>query len=184
MLFHFEKDSNNYPNSTFLWHGSLIFTQKQKEISQILLKPNFKAFWQSEEGFQRCSFLYPSPPPRDFIPPKSPGLIGLKSFMRHHKKMWKQKFLFWYIFLKCTRREGLRNTESYENISRSPWRFTRPSLKNVYHCHNPKRINFTKILLGLSHLWDLRLKFVSFLSSSGIRMGRIKNFSDRLYNFV
>ena len=32
---------------------------KQKEISQTLLKPNFKAFWQSEEGFQRCGFLYP-----------------------------------------------------------------------------------------------------------------------------
>ena len=31
---------------------------KQKEISQISLKPNFKAFWQSEEGFQRCGFLY------------------------------------------------------------------------------------------------------------------------------
>ena len=48
---------------------------KQKEISQILFKPNFKAFWQSGEGFQRCGFLYP--PPGDFIPPKSPGLIGL-----------------------------------------------------------------------------------------------------------
>ena len=31
---------------------------KQKEISQLLLKPNFKAFWQSEEGFQMCVFLY------------------------------------------------------------------------------------------------------------------------------
>ena len=50
---------------------------KQKEISQILLKPNFKAFWQSEAGFQKCGFLYPSSRLRDFIPPKSPGLIGL-----------------------------------------------------------------------------------------------------------
>ena len=25
MLFHFEKYSNNYPNSTFLWHAPLIF---------------------------------------------------------------------------------------------------------------------------------------------------------------
>ena len=25
---------------------------KQKKMSQILLKPNFKAIWQSEEGFQ------------------------------------------------------------------------------------------------------------------------------------
>ena len=49
---------------------------KQKEISQILFKANFKAFWQSE-GFQRCGFLYPPLPSRDFMPPKSPGLIGL-----------------------------------------------------------------------------------------------------------
>ena len=47
---------------------------KQKEISQILLKPNFKVFWQSEEGFQRCGFLSP---PLDFIPAKSPGLREL-----------------------------------------------------------------------------------------------------------
>ena len=35
---------------------------KQKEMSQILLKLNFKAFWQSEEGLQRCDILYPPPP--------------------------------------------------------------------------------------------------------------------------
>ena len=51
---------------------------RPKEISQILLKPNFKAFWQSAEGFQRCGFLYP-PLSRDFISPKSPGLIGLRT---------------------------------------------------------------------------------------------------------
>ena len=91
MLFHFEKDSNNNPNSTFLWHAPLIYTHiihvyaeyesitfKQKEISQKLLKPNFKAFWQSEEGFQRDGFLYAPSPPRDFMPPKSQDLTGLK----------------------------------------------------------------------------------------------------------
>ena len=54
---------------------------KQKEISQILLKPNFKAFGQSEEGFQSWGFL--SLLPWDFIPPKSPGLIGLIKFDFH-----------------------------------------------------------------------------------------------------
>ena len=48
---------------------------KQKEISQILPKPDFKAFRQSEKGFQRCGFLYL--PLGDFILPLSPGLIGL-----------------------------------------------------------------------------------------------------------
>ena len=47
---------------------------KQKEISQILFKPNFQEISESEEGFQKCGFLYLS---RDFIPPKSLGLIGL-----------------------------------------------------------------------------------------------------------
>ena len=29
---------------------------KQKEISEVLVKPNLKAFWQSEKGFQKCGF--------------------------------------------------------------------------------------------------------------------------------
>ena len=49
---------------------------EQKEISQLLLKPNFKALSESEEGFQRCGFPCPFPSPY-FIPPKNPGLIGL-----------------------------------------------------------------------------------------------------------
>ena len=32
---------------------------KQKEKSQVLLKPNFKAFSQSEVSFQRCDPLSP-----------------------------------------------------------------------------------------------------------------------------
>ena len=42
---------------------------KQKEISQILLRPNFKVFWQSEQGFQRCGFVYAPPLPAEFYTP-------------------------------------------------------------------------------------------------------------------
>ena len=36
---------------------------KQKEISEVLVKPNLKAFWQSERGFQKCGFC-----PGIFVP--------------------------------------------------------------------------------------------------------------------
>ena len=63
---------------------------KQKEISQISLKPNFKSFSQLEEGFRRCGFV---PPPRYFILLKSPGLIGLKLQVCSFES-------FFYIFLR------------------------------------------------------------------------------------
>ena len=63
---------------------------KQKEISQISLKPNFKVFSQSEERFQRCGFV---PSPRDFIRLKSRGLIGLKLQICSFES-------FFYIFLR------------------------------------------------------------------------------------
>ena len=68
---------------------------KQKEISQILLKPNFKAFSQSEDGFQRCGFFTtPSPAaPRDFIPPKCPGLIGLMLKLIYFSNPSSMKFI-------------------------------------------------------------------------------------------
>ena len=50
----------------------------QNKISQILFKPNFKAFWQLEEGFQRCGFLYPTPLLPGLYSPKKPGSNRVK----------------------------------------------------------------------------------------------------------
>ena len=48
---------------------------KQKEISQILLNRISKYFDNQKRVFKGVAFCAP---PQDFIPPKSPGLIGLK----------------------------------------------------------------------------------------------------------
>ena len=63
MLFHFEKDSNNYPNSTFLWQAPLIFTHIIHIYSEYESK-----MW----------FFVPPLHTQDFKTPKSPSLIGLK----------------------------------------------------------------------------------------------------------
>ena len=133
MLFHFEKDSNNYPNSTFLWHASLIFTNIMHMVKANSNKKKYPKYYSNQiskhfddqkrvfKGVVFCTL-----PLRDFITLKSPGLIGLslvKSGKLYHKfpfppffgscylkmllvKSWDNMDPFWTIwftFIKVTR---------------------------------------------------------------------------------
>ena len=96
MLFHFEKDSNNYPDSTYLWHAPLIFTHimhiyGRVSAKAILNKRKYPKYYSNQVSKhfdnQKRVFkgvVFCTPPSRDFIPPKSPVLIGLNGYSCLH----------------------------------------------------------------------------------------------------
>ena len=86
MLFHFEKDSNNYQNYTFLLHAPLIFIHIMHIYADKRKYPKYysnqisKYFDNQKRVFKGVVFCTPHPPtphPLGFIPPKSLGLTGL-----------------------------------------------------------------------------------------------------------
>ena len=95
--------SSYYAYLCSVWVKAIL---NKKETSQTLLKPNFKAFWQSEESFSKVWFLVPWPPLQDFIFSKSPGLRGFIAkyqslvCFRFEKLNSKYSCVFWYILWK------------------------------------------------------------------------------------
>ena len=86
------KKSNNYPNSNFLWHAPLIITHimhiyAEYELNKLWTKgsiPNItQTKFQSILTIRRVFSKVWFPAPRNFIPPKNPGLIGLKQALNH-----------------------------------------------------------------------------------------------------
>ena len=118
---------------------------KQKEISQILLKPNFKAFWQSEEGFQRWGFLYRSP---GFYTPQKYGSNRVKLFFYAlFKKIVVAEFLLSYwgnhslIF-------GLNNLSKFLRILRNNLVLLKVCLENQVSCTSLITLKYLKNTQG------------------------------------
>ena len=81
MLFHFEKDSDNYPNSTFLLHAPLIFTHIMHIYTEYASKqfytkrniPNitqtkFQSILTIRRGFSKVWFFVSPSTQWDFLP--------------------------------------------------------------------------------------------------------------------